>query len=482
MPEANQNEGSHIRDGTTYRQDEEIIITNGRLSAIFDRTSGLLSSVIARDGRRVNIRQNFFTYTAEGKKAGEKPSGAYAFNPTSSGPVPSSTRASIRVVRGDLVQEVHQSFTPWISQVIRIYEHVDYIEFDWIVGPIPLNNWFYDPGLEIVSRFDSDLLTNATFFTDSNGRETLRRVRHNRPTWDLDTSERVASNYYPVTSWLFVRDYEKDIQLTLLPDRSEGGSSLQDGSMELMVHRRLTLDDGFGMDEPLNELGADGRGLIARGKHRLVVADIQESVRQMRMMSKSLNMRPILTFKKRDLSHPSSKMRSSLTNSQFIGLNKRLPPNINLLTLEPHDEGRILIRLEHVFEVNEDNKYSRPRRLDVRSLFTTIRVLDVREMSLAGDRQKNDVNRLKFFPDFDPYINYTNVLTQIDEEDVTNDNLSFDSSHRDMDEGNDNKFVFVLYPMDIKTLILTVERRNDCQFNPGDSSMDRRLRFRSPNC
>lgn len=258
------------------------------------------------------------------------------------------------VIKGPLVEEIHQTYNSWISQVIRIYQHVDYIEFDWVVGPIPIDNWFFDPGQEIISRFDTFLTTNGTFFTDSNGRETIRRVRDHRPTWNLDTTENVASNYYPITSWAFIRDYEKDLQLTVLPDRPEGGSSLVDGSLELMVHRRLTMDDGFGVDEALNEPGVDGRGLIVRGKHRVVIGDIQESIRQMRMMSKSLSLRPIMAFKKRDLSvynhhlrannPPGLSPRAVLSNSKFIGLNRKLPPNINLLSLEPWQDERVLIR------------------------------------------------------------------------------------------------------------------------------------------
>ena len=52
-------------------------------------------------------------------------------------------------------------------------------------------------------------------------------------------------------------------------NESQGGSSLSDGEMELMVHRRLLDDDAFGVGEALNET-AFGVGLVARGKHFLV--------------------------------------------------------------------------------------------------------------------------------------------------------------------------------------------------------------------
>ena len=317
-----------------------------------------------------------------------------------------------------------QTFTPWLSQVIRIYQHVDYIEFDWVVGPIPIDNWFFDPGQEIVTKFQTGMQTNGTFFTDANGRETLRRTRDTRPTWDLDTTEKVASNYYPVNSWIFIRDYEKDLQLTVIPDRPQGGSSIDDGSIELMAHRRLTLDDGFGMEEALNEVGVDGKGLIVRGKHRVIVGDIKENVRQMRITSKRLSMKPVIAMKKRNLArsmhNTAHRMLMSLENSKFIGLNKKLPANIHLLSLEPFPNNRILIRFEHLFEVNEDAKFSKPRRISLRNLFAPFIVVEASEMTLSANQLKSvaEESRLRWMPEVNPYANYTNALTQIDSEDL----------------------------------------------------------------
>ncbi|RWS16012.1 lysosomal alpha-mannosidase-like protein, partial [Dinothrombium tinctorium] len=461
---------------------EEATISNGRVSVIVDGQSGLLKSVILKDGRKVDITQNFFIYQAESRFSGEKPSGAYAFNPTETQPLPVSEIASFKVIRGPLVEEIHQNFSPWVSQTIRIYQHVDYIEFDWIVGPIPIENWSFDAGQEVVSRFNTNFNTNGTFFTDSNGRETLRRIRDHRPTWELDTTEKVASNYYPVTSWAFIRDYKLDLQLTILPDRAQGGSSLKDGSLELMIHRRLLQDDGFGVDEALNEPGVDKKGLVVRGKHRVFVNDIQESVRQMRIMSKSLNNKPIFAFRKRSVPalqrHRSSLLQASKNNdrSTFVGLNRKLPANIHLLTLEPWDDNRVLLRLEHFFEINEDPKYSRPRRVALRDLFTPFRIVEVIEMNLSANTEKKylEYRRLQWQPQYDPYANYTNVLDQVDIEDlelVTNTT----SSNSDI---SGPSFVITIHPMEIRTFLVRTDARENCKPN----ILNRYNRYRGRYC
>ncbi len=95
----------------------------------------------------------------------------------------------------------------------------------------------------------------------------MERKRHFRKTCNLKAGEKVASNYYPITSWIFIRDLFNNLQLTIdiLPDRPQAGSGLKDGSVELMIHRRLSRDDNYGMEEALNKTGFDGKGLLVRG-------------------------------------------------------------------------------------------------------------------------------------------------------------------------------------------------------------------------
>ncbi len=42
------------------------------------------------------------------------------------------------------------------------------------------------------------------FYTDSNGREMLKRKVNFRPTWNLDVKQPVAGNYYPLTAAMYI--------------------------------------------------------------------------------------------------------------------------------------------------------------------------------------------------------------------------------------------------------------------------------------
>lgn len=119
--------------------------------------------------------------------------------------------------------------------MIRVYKDENFAEFEWLVGPIPIED---KVGKEIISRFESNIKSNGVFYTDSNGRELLRRRRNHRDTWDLELLEKVSGNYYPVTAKIAIED--EKVRLAVLTDRAQGGSSLTDGAVELMVRFSLT--------------------------------------------------------------------------------------------------------------------------------------------------------------------------------------------------------------------------------------------------
>lgn len=114
--------------------------------------------------------------------------------------------------------------------MVRVYKNENYAEFQWLVGSIPVED---KVGREIISRFDTDIQSNGIFFTDSNGREMLKRQRNHRYTWNVTLIEKVSGNYYPITSKIAIEDDTR--RFAILTDRAQGGSSLADGSLEVMV-------------------------------------------------------------------------------------------------------------------------------------------------------------------------------------------------------------------------------------------------------
>ena len=140
----------------------------------------------------------------------------------------------------------------------------------------------------------TNIASKSTFYTDANGRQTLERVLDQRVSYPYTVTEPVAANYYPVNSHIYVKDAAGN-QMTMLVDRSQGGASLKDGEIELMVHRRCLYDDAFGVDEALDEK-AFGTGLVVRGTHYLVLSGKDNSMKLVRSLSQELYKQPQISF------------------------------------------------------------------------------------------------------------------------------------------------------------------------------------------
>ena len=255
------------------------MMENNKLQAHFNR-NGVLTRIKTRRGgggdEVIKISQHFSFYrgaVGNNSQPEFRASGAYIFRPVSQQPTPVGDPVSAYLIRGPVVQEVHQKFNDWCSQVVRLYRGQNTVEFEWLIGPLPAQ-LPDSPGLEVITRYSTDLDSQESFSTDSNGRFMISRRRNFRPTWKLNLTEPVSSNYYPVTSRISLTEQTNSVaeerrQLWVMTDRAQGGSSLKSGQMELMLHRRLFNDDAFGVGEALNET-AFGAGLVVRGKHSLL--------------------------------------------------------------------------------------------------------------------------------------------------------------------------------------------------------------------
>eukprot|EP00930_Biecheleria_cincta_P010286 TRINITY_DN1122_c3_g1_i1.p1 TRINITY_DN1122_c3_g1~~TRINITY_DN1122_c3_g1_i1.p1 ORF type:complete len:1002 (-),score=168.48 TRINITY_DN1122_c3_g1_i1:36-3041(-) len=405
---------------------------NGSLCRMTDKTSGI----------SIRAEQSWLWYQGStGGEGSSQQSGAYIFRPnhTKASPV-FVGRPSLRFVLGDIANEVHQTFGPWVSQRIRLRKGAKHAEVTYTVGPIPVGDGF---GKEVVSRITTDIQNHGECLTDSNGREMIVRKRDFRQTWKLNQTEPVAGNYYPVTSALAIRDAHA--QLTVLTDATQGGTGcVRDGELELMVHRALLKDDGRGVGEPLNETefvtpyvtssspGGQhfGPGLVVRGQHLLTLSLPANAAEVWRPAADRLYM-PLAPF----FSETGAKiMRSSFSAVQ------PLPANVQIISLEQWDADKVLLRLAHQFGLGEDATLSKPAAVDLGSLFLGSRVVEVDERGLAATISRAEVTNRR-------------IAWHVDGESAK------PSSHAL--HAGDKNLTITLGPLQIRTFLLKLSRVSD---------------------
>nr|KAJ0189809.1 hypothetical protein LSAT_V11C800418090 [Lactuca sativa] len=183
------------------------------------------------------------------------------------------------------------------EQISRVFKNKEHAEVEFTVGPIPVDDGV---GKEIVTQITTTMKSNKTFYIDSNGRDFLQRIRDYREDWDLEVNQPIAGNYYPVNLGIYLKD--ETSELSLLVDRSVGGSSIVDGQLELMLHR-LLYDDGKGVAEALNEtvcVGNDYRGLTVQGKYYLRIDPIGEGAKWRRSYGQEIYSPLLLAFTEQD--------------------------------------------------------------------------------------------------------------------------------------------------------------------------------------
>ncbi|GFT23386.1 lysosomal alpha-mannosidase [Trichonephila clavipes] len=430
---------------------QDTVIQNENLKVVVDGYSGLMKEIVlVQSNQRIPVKQSFYYYEGMPGYRMERASGAYCFNPQHDTAYPLAENITYRVFKGPLVEEVHQFYAPWINQIIRLYKGQNHVEFDWVVGPIPVQDHI---GREIITRFDTNLENNGIFYTDTNSRETMKRVRDYQDTYPWNITEKIAGNYYPVTSWTYIKDAAQDLQLSLLPDRAQGGGSVKDGSLELMLHRRLLFDDGYGVNEALNEPGFDGRGLVVRGSHYLTLGSIEDMTPLNKRLSKMRFHEPMVAFSRLSYSNLS---RYAL--SDFRGLKRRLPHNVHLLTLERLDDQRILLRLEHFYESADEPE--RTVTVSLNNLFRPFRVIYYQETTLTAHEYLYEVDRLKWraHSDDEEDTDFENELPPTTSNNDLSEVLEAEVNESEtINEAEDDHLRITLKPMEIRTFIVKVD-------------------------
>jgi len=195
---------------------------------------------------------------------------------------------------------------------------------------------------EMLNSFDNE----NTFYTDTNGLEMQTRVFNSRPDFTLSTDELASSNYYPINSALAIRSPSTNMQLTVMNDRSQGGSVLSNGVIEIMQNRRLLHDDWRGVGEPLDETNRNGQGIQVNTRYYVQLFDYTKTASTQRQVQLTID-EPVAFFVAKAESEKLSRAKATLSSStpvaDFDGDLK--------IHLFPMDRNQILVRVENMADL-----------------------------------------------------------------------------------------------------------------------------------
>ncbi|KAK9278049.1 hypothetical protein L1049_027607 [Liquidambar formosana] len=369
-------------------QNNTIEVGPGNLKLIYSGKEGKITHYInSRSKVKEFVEQSYSFYSGNDGSEDLQASGAYVSRPNGTHPIKSDGQVSFTVLRGPLLDEVHQRINSWIyQQITRVYKGKEHAEVEFTVGPIPIDDGI---GKEIVTQITTTMKNNKAFYTDSNGRDFLERIRDYRKDWRLEVDQPIAGNYYPINLGIYMKDNRTE--LSILVDRSVGGSSIVDGQLELMLHRRLLRDDDKGIAEALDETVCvldECTGLTIQGKYYLRIDPLGEGARWRRSFGQETYSPFLLAFTEQD---GNSWKKSHIQTFSEIDPSYSLPDNVAMITLQELEDGTVLLRLAHLYEVGEDKDLSVMASVELKKLFPNKKINKIAEMSLSANQERAEM-------------------------------------------------------------------------------------------
>ncbi|KAK2632576.1 hypothetical protein EUGRSUZ_L01376 [Eucalyptus grandis] len=357
---------------------------------LFSSTSGQLVRMFnSKTGVDVPVQQSYLYYSSSIGGTDDSPaSNLYVFRPNGAHPTIVSRKVPLKVVRGPLVDEVHQQFSSWIYQVTRLHKDKEHADVEFTIGPIPTDDGV---GKEVITQMTANMATEKTFYTDSNGRDFIKRVRDYRPDWSLTVTQPVSGNYYPINLGIFTMDNKTEF--SVLVDRAAGGASIEDGQIELMLHRKIPYNTG--VVGPPNETvcisNSTCKGLTVRGHYYIGINKPGTGARWRRTIGQEVYSPLVLAFAHEKMEEWTG---SYVTSATAMDSSYSLPQNVALITLQELDDGSALLRLAHLYEVGEDAEYSTLAKVELKRMFAGRTIREVKEMSLSANQEKSEMKRM----------------------------------------------------------------------------------------
>jgi len=303
------------------------------------------------------ISQEYLYYISENDDS-------FVFKSTETVNISTDSIVNSRIITGPYVQQMDQVLNNNTTQTIRIYNYstdsVNNYYFDIIHDvQIPVNR-------ELVSRFDTEIKNKGLFYTD-NSLEIVERNYTSR-FGATNRTNMIAGNFYPMIRTAYIKDNVS--QFTILTTQSMAVSSQNNGSIEpsngsieTLLHRRQNLADRRGMGEPMND---NSRVII---RQRVIAGMDPQTSQKIRTQLGYRLHNPMQGYFGSSSNIEDWKKNHTMT---FSALNSELPKNIHLMTLAargPFPQGKIVVRLNHIYEANQDPELSKPVIVNLASIF-----------------------------------------------------------------------------------------------------------------
>ena len=181
------------------------------------------------------------------------------------------------------------------------------------------------------------------------GLEMQERKVDYRSSWKLKVNQPISGNYYPINHGITIKDDKMTMEV--LNDRPQGGSSLEDGEIEIMIQRRTYKDDSRGVHEPLNEVNPesmDERGIEVATTHyfRIYMNDEEKSIKDnSRIMQRKIDTPLSIIFGTKPSESTLNTNKITQPNSLF-----KLPEQVKAVFL-PQEDGSIFARFENILDL-----------------------------------------------------------------------------------------------------------------------------------
>ncbi|KAL0377240.1 UNVERIFIED_CONTAM: Alpha-mannosidase [Sesamum radiatum] len=378
--------------------DKTLEVGQGNLKLLYSVNEGKLKRYTNRRNSVAEIAEHSYSYYTgyNGTDRVFQASGAYVFRPNETFPIKTEGRVPLTVIRGPLLDEVHQQLNTWLYQLITKYMQVTRV-YKGKEHALKLSLLEPEELLNLISLYEY-----ASYLSDFAKFGSLQ-IRDYRADWDLEVHQPIAGNYYPINLGIYLVD--ETTEVSVLVDRAVGGSSLVDGQIELMLHRRLLNDDSRGVGEALNEevcILDNCKGLTVQGKFYLRIDPRGEGAKWRRTFGQEAYSPLLLAFSQEE---GSNWINSRITTFSAIDKSYSLPDNIAVITLQELQIGRVLLRLAHLYEpislycvlgmakTGEDKDYSVVTGVELKKLFPDKKIIKITEMSLSANQERMEMEK-----------------------------------------------------------------------------------------